>query len=88
MELSPNLVGPGIPIAVNAVLTGFMDGETVAITLVFADGSTAELDTVTVNAGGMASVDLMYDAGLDSGLHALQASGSNGGKASDALHVK
>ena len=82
------MVGPGIPIAVNAVLTGFQGGETVAIALVFADGSTVEMDSVTVNAGGMASVDLMHEAGLDSGLYALHATGSNGGKAARALHVK
>ncbi len=81
-------MGPGIPFAVNAVLTGFQSGEEVALTLVFADGSTLEWATVTMNSGGFGSIELEHNTGLDSGLYAVHATGSNGGKDSLSLEVK
>lgn len=87
VELVRNNFAADLPVSTTAALTGFEEGEQVAVELLAGDGSSTSLGSATANAGGMASVDVRHD-GLAAGMYSIEAVGDGGGKASAALFVK
>ena len=76
-----------LPVSTTAALTGFEEGEQIAVELIAEDGSSTSLGSATANAGGMGSADVRHD-GLAAGMYSIEAVGDGGGKASTALFVK
>ena len=87
VALVRNNFAADLPVSTTAALTGFEEGEQVAVELIAEDGSSTSLGSATANAGGMASVDVRHD-GLAAGMYSIEAVGDGGGKASTALFVK
>lgn len=76
-----------LPIADMVYLSGFLAGESVDVSLVASDGTTASLGTATADDGGMGAVELRH-AGLGQGQYSVVAVGDGGGKASASFIVK
>ncbi len=78
---------PDLPISTTAVLSGFLEGEEIDLTLVASDGVLTSMGTATANAGGIASLDIRHD-GLPAGTYAVIAVGDQGSKDATGFYVK
>ena len=87
VELARNNFSADLPISTTAVLSGFLDGEQITVSLMAEDGSEVHVGTATAKEGGLASVDIRHD-GLPPAMYAVFATGDHGSKAHTALFVK
>jgi hypothetical protein len=79
-------VSAGSALDVTVYLTGFADGESITVTLIFPDGSGVDIGTATGSSAGIAEVTLTQT--LAAGVYAIEAEGNRGGLASTVLVAK
>lgn len=89
IQLEENFFPSGLPVTIEAMLTGYPPGVHVVLVLRGTSGDAWVLGEVTVGADGMVRAEMEHD-GLASGLYSVDAVGGDGmtGLATTAVHVK